>query len=312
MNGETELKTYFVGDLKHEVNYELFIRDFLFLASLDPSVTSVVTGELICNIFLTNWEWSSFPLPLATHIKIQAIFLTHLHIILSRIKKNSSSHTTKIWFSFSSSHLSVADFHKTTYKKKIFSRNIKRARNREMFFSFLFLPLSYCFFLDSFFRSHLVLDLRFFFFFFLIKSFIFLLFVFFFRKWRRKNTLWCRIRKSLLSGRPKKKKLLLWLLTRRVYDDDFSSQQCTHRKEKKKKQAEWKIRLKIKRKDKKNCLVNISFSYPRDPTIICMRYYSTTQWKGWETRTELILKLIVSKINFKLKLFKSNFKVFLT
>lgn len=62
MNGETELKTYFVGDLKHNaVNYDfffsVFIRDFLFSRCPDPSVTFSLslTREWICALVWTQW-----------------------------------------------------------------------------------------------------------------------------------------------------------------------------------------------------------------------------------------------------------------
>jgi hypothetical protein len=86
---------------------------------------------------------------------------------------------------------------------------------------FLFLPLSYCFFLDSF--SLQSSRPRFTFF---IKSFIFLLFVFFFRKRRRKNTLW-RSR----EGEVKRRSFTV-VAYKRVYDDDFSSQNTCTRWEK--------------------------------------------------------------------------------
>lgn len=134
-----------------------------------------------------------------------------------------------------------------------------------MIFFLLFLPLSYCFFfLDSFLflRSHLVLDLRFFF----IKSFIFLLFVFFFSKTKKKKHAMMPNKKKRVFSRKKaqEEEALLWLLTERVYDDDFSSQNIYIYTERK--QAKWKIyfshKAKNKKKKIKNCLVNISSSYP--------------------------------------------------
>lgn len=108
----------------------------------------------------------------------------------------------EIWFSFSSSHLCCADFHKIQ-EKKIFARNIKRARNREMmiFCLLLFLPLSYGFFSTLF--SSQSSRPRFTFLFLSHKSFSFLILrIFLFENQEDKNTLWCRIRqKKLDSGR---------------------------------------------------------------------------------------------------------------
>lgn len=150
------------SDLKHNVvNYDffssLFIRDFLFCITSNPSVifnekidfqvkSSIFKRSLMCFeeislVCKTSW----FTLHSSFWVTRRIPFLIRLNLV---------------FFFFVTSF--SADFHKTAHKTKIFARNIKRARNREtIFFSYSCLWVT-AFFSTLFLCSHLVLDLRFF------------------------------------------------------------------------------------------------------------------------------------------------------
>lgn len=129
-----------------------------------------------------------------------------------------------------------------------------------MMIFFLFLPLSYCFFSTLLLLcSHLVLDLLF-----SYKEFQYFSFSNVKKKKTRYDAEYKKRRETSFDSMGiKKKKLYCGCLTERVYDDDFSSENtCTQRKNRRNEKYIFLIRLKIKRKKIKNCLVNISSSYP--------------------------------------------------